>query len=207
MPTFFSDLSPLEQVMSFLADTYPGYAARYLPFALLAGGVFLAARYLWVKRTGQQFRGWNEGTRALLVCYLAALLLVVWVPYPGSPLFASWSFDFVPTLLAWAVDYSPLFPSWSVAMLILNVLLFVPVGLLLPLVLRRNTWWRVGLACLAATLAIELVQPLVDRSGDIDDVLCNLAGSAIGFGLYKLLDKLLPRFTARCRPAAQATRS
>ena len=92
-------------------------------------------------------------------------------------------------------------------MLILNVLLFVPVGLLLPLVLRRNTWWRVGLACLAATLAIELVQPLVDRSGDIDDVLCNLAGSAIGFGLYKLLDKLLPRFTARCRPAAQATRS
>lgn len=197
----------LEHFLSLITGTYFQYVVRYLPFALLAGGVFLAARYLWVKRTGQQFRGWNEGTRALLVCYLAALLLVVWVPYPGSPLFASWSFDFVPTLLAWAVDYSPIFPSWSVAMLILNVLLFVPVGLLLPLVLRRNTWWRVGLACLAATLAIELVQPLVDRSGDIDDVLCNLAGSAIGFGLYKLLDKLLPRFTARCRPAAQATRS
>ena len=197
----------LEHFLSLITGTYFQYVVRYLPFALLAGGVFLAARYLWVKRTGQQFRGWNEGTRALLVCYLAALLLVVWVPYPGSPLFASWSFDFVPTLLAWAVDYSPLFPSWSVAMLILNVLLFVPVGLLLPLVLRRNTWWRVGLACLAATLAIELVQPLVDRSGDIDDVLCNLAGSAIGFGLYKLLDKLLPRFTVRCRPAAQATHS
>lgn len=197
----------LEHFLSLITGTYFQYVVRYLPFALLAGGVFLAARYLWVKRTGQQFRGWNEGTRALLVCYLAALLLVVWVPYPGSPLFASWSFDFVPTLLAWAVDYSPIFPSWSVAMLILNVLLFVPVGLLLPLVLRRNTWWRVGLACLAATLAIELVQPLVDRSGDIDDVLCNLADSAIGFGLYKLLDKLLPRFTARCRPAAQATRS
>lgn len=195
----------LEHFLSLITGTYFQYVVQYLPFALLAGGIFLAARYLWVKRTGQQFRGWNEGIRALLVCYCAGIFQVALLP-PGPGLLFTGGYSFVPTFVQLAAGLVTIGP-WVYAMFALNTLMFVPVGLLLPFALRRNTWWRVMLICLISILAIEAVQPIVGRSGDADDLLCNLAGSAIGFGLYKLLDKLLPRFTARCRPAAQATHS
>lgn len=195
----------LEHFLSLITGTYFQYVVQYLPFALLAGGIFLAARYLWVKRTGQQFRGWNEGIRALLVCYCAGIFQVALLP-PGPGLLFTGGYSFVPTFVQLAAGLVTIGP-WVYAMFALNTLMFVPVGLLLPFALCRNTWWRVMLICLISILAIEAVQPIVGRSGDADDLLCNLAGSAIGFGLYKLLDKLLPRFTARCRPAAQATHS
>ena len=58
------------------------------------------------------------------------------------------------------------------------------------------------LNCLTSSLAIEAVQPIVGRSGDADDLLCNLAGSAIGFGLYKTMEKLFPAFVKKGRPTA-----
>jgi len=190
----------LEHFLSLITGTYFQYVVQYLPFALLAGGVFLAARYLWVKRTGQQFRGWNEGIRALLVCYCAGIFQVALLP-PGPGLLFTGGYSFVPTFVQLAAGLVTIGP-WIYAMFALNTLMFVPVGLLLPFALRRNAWWRVMLICLISILAIEAVQPIVGRSGDADDLLCNLAGSAIGFGLYKTMEKLFPAFVKKGRPTA-----
>jgi glycopeptide antibiotics resistance protein len=75
-----------------------------------------------------------------------------------------------------------------------NVLVFVPFGLLAPVVWRRaRTWGGVVLAGLVLSLGIETVQLGVSllvgyayRVTELDDVLLNVAGVLLGFGLFVL---------------------
>jgi VanZ like protein len=73
---------------------------------------------------------------------------------------------------------------------LLNTVLFVPAGFFLAVAtVRRGTWWLAlpGLALLAAySVAIEKVQlelTRLDRACDVTDVVDNVTGAALGFGL------------------------
>lgn len=72
-----------------------------------------------------------------------------------------------------------------------NVLLFVPFGFLLPLLAPRvGGRWRVVAVGAATSLCIELVQitmPGIHRA-DINDMLLNTAGVALGWFLLGLVD-------------------
>ena len=74
--------------------------------------------------------------------------------------------------------------------IILNILLFIPFGYLLPVHLPRLRWWQVILLGLAFSLTIELLQ-LITKLGyaDVDDLINNTLGAAIGFLCYKLILK------------------
>lgn len=68
----------------------------------------------------------------------------------------------------------------------LNVLLFVPLGLFLPLLWDScQSLRRTLLFALCVTLFIELSQLFTLRATDINDILTNLAGAAIGYFLAK----------------------
>ena len=74
--------------------------------------------------------------------------------------------------------------------IILNILLFIPFGYLLPTLFPRLRSWHVILLGLAFSLCIELLQ-LLTRLGyaDVDDLINNTFGAAIGFLCYKLVLK------------------
>ncbi|MBS7224590.1 MAG: VanZ family protein [Clostridiaceae bacterium] len=75
--------------------------------------------------------------------------------------------------------------------LFLNIAMFIPYGLLLPLaMLKLRHWYRTGLAVLGTTVSIEIVQYFIGRSADIDDVIMNLTGGLLGFALFTLLRRL-----------------
>ena len=69
-----------------------------------------------------------------------------------------------------------------------NVFLFLPSGIVLPLVYRRlNCFWKVVVAGAWLSLCIELLQlPFSVRSTDIDDLLLNTLGVVLGYALYAL---------------------
>ena len=78
--------------------------------------------------------------------------------------------------------------SWqSLKGMLLNILLFVPFGYLLPSLFPSKRWWQVILLGLVFSLTIELLQ-LITRLGyaDVDDLINNTLGAAIGFLSYKL---------------------
>ena len=85
--------------------------------------------------------------------------------------------------------------NWtSLEGIILNVLLFVPLGYLFPILFPHLRWWQMILFGLAFSLTIELLQ-LITRLGyaDIDDLINNPLGAVIGFLCYKLfLEKHAP---------------
>lgn len=77
---------------------------------------------------------------------------------------------------------------------ILNVLFFVPLGLLTGAAIRRKRLLEtVGLCC-GISVAIELLQ-LITRRGvcNIDDVIHNTLGCFIGYGLFLLCYKPICR--------------
>ena len=71
-----------------------------------------------------------------------------------------------------------------------NIGLFVPLGMLLPLVSRRfQSLKRVLLLGLCASLMIETIQFVLrfvgsPRAVDIDDVILNTLGAGVGFVIY-----------------------
>lgn len=70
-----------------------------------------------------------------------------------------------------------------------NVLMFIPLGFLLPLVFRGlRKWYRTVLTAAGIVAAVELLQMLfLVGACDVDDLILNLMGTAIGFGLYAAL--------------------
>ncbi len=67
----------------------------------------------------------------------------------------------------------------------LNVIMTLPFGFLFPL--TRNKRARFGVTvffCFFMSLGIELLQPCCDRSSDITDLITNVIGGALGYGLY-----------------------
>ena len=66
--------------------------------------------------------------------------------------------------------------------ILLNLVLLLPVGVLLPIMLRRPVSWRQGLCVgVVLSLAIELGQ-LVTRRGlfELDDIIHNSVGCMMG---------------------------
>lgn len=77
---------------------------------------------------------------------------------------------------------------------ILNVVLFVPLGIFLPLLWKK--WDHIGTVALTGflfSLSIELVQMFDKGITDINDLIANTVGAYIGYWIYKLLLKLLSK--------------
>ena len=80
-----------------------------------------------------------------------------------------------------------------------NILLGAPFGFLLPLIWKkRNTFWKVLLAGFWFSFAIEASQFLISRIigysyrlTDIDDILLNCTGVALGYLCYKVVLRIM----------------
>lgn len=74
-----------------------------------------------------------------------------------------------------------------------NIVLFLPLGLLLPLIARKtDSFWRILFIGLFCSALIEFIQYIersfaVYRSVDIDDVILNTLGAVLGWMLLWLL--------------------
>jgi len=76
--------------------------------------------------------------------------------------------------------------------LVLNILLFVPIGILLPLLWQRfQRWYAVVLTGAGLSLLIELSQLFTYRVTDIDDLMMNTLGALVGYISYLVFFKWL----------------
>ena len=71
---------------------------------------------------------------------------------------------------------------------ILNILLFVPIGLLVSVVLNKWRFFKVLALGISLSVSIELLQLELKKGVcNIDDVINNVAGSIIGYGLFLII--------------------
>lgn len=185
----------------FFAGTPLSYFIQVLPVAAVVGVIYGILRFRRCKNKGIPF-SWKEIIRFLFVCYLTGLVALVLTPqnlwnamwfylfygFPGSnigPLFVA-SFNFTPTILL-VLRGELILGEWVKTMLVLNFLMFVPMGIFLRLLLKKSVQkYIVGIA-LAISLAVELLQPVVGRSFDMDDIILNTLGILCGWILCFIL--------------------
>jgi len=75
-----------------------------------------------------------------------------------------------------------------------NILLFIPLGFMHPLIWKRyEVLWRTLLTGLTFSLIIELSQLFNQRITDIDDLLMNTLGTFVGWVIFRLLKKHLSK--------------
>ena len=77
---------------------------------------------------------------------------------------------------------------------IMNVVVFIPIGLLLGCVFGDIKWWKVLLMCGAFSIFIEASQFVLKRGfAEFDDVFHNVVGCMIGYGLFVGIASLVKR--------------
>ena len=98
--------------------------------------------------------------------------------------------NFIPfkTIVEYVQRYIDGYRNLSVRNLLGNFVLFMPMGVLLPCVIRKlDRFWKVTLTVLGMVVMVEIVQGILRvGSVDIDDVIFNVVGAMIGYGLIRL---------------------
>ena len=73
-----------------------------------------------------------------------------------------------------------------------NILLFIPLGFFIPIVLKnKRKLYQTALIAFGITFSVEFFQYFIGRSSDIDDIITNLLGAIIGYGIFKVSQKYL----------------
>lgn len=87
------------------------------------------------------------------------------------------------------------FDPWSFLILLGNVIMFIPIGFFVILLWRNISLKRLFFIGLLTTLFIELIQLVVGRALDIDDLLLNTLGVLLGGLFCHLLRYAAPTLT------------
>ena len=173
------------------------YAGMLRPTLILMA-IILMILILRITRTANWYRKLLISTFLIyLVCLIYATFLSRSVSdtlsYRLSLLGAAWdSFSLegglsqvLPLLIQGDFSGISLTSQRSLEGILINILIFVPLGYLLPAVFPKLRWHHVICISFAATVSIEVVQ-LFTKLGmfDLDDVLNNVIGTVVGVGIY-----------------------
>ena len=168
---------------------------QVIPITLLVGVIYAVYRCIRIKKHGKIVSWGTEIMRWLFVCYLTGLINLILVPanlwmciwanvfvgYSHSEIvFFSGDFNLVPTVIK-LITGELTIGRWVLKMLVYNFLMFVPFGFFLPFVsekINNRSIWKVAVI---VPIVVEVIQPVVGRSFDVDDLILNFAGIIVGY--------------------------
>ncbi len=159
-----------------------GAVAAFVVVLLLVIGYFVI--YKKVLHGTRRLGGLRVLWWAVFCCYMVVLIGATVLSRSN----AMWNYQRIVGLF---VSYKDAWISGTASAwrnLIINILLFVPLGFLLPLGWQRfQAFWKTCLIGLLLTVLIECFQ-LVFSFGlfELDDIFNNLLGTMIGYGFYEL---------------------
>ena len=79
---------------------------------------------------------------------------------------------------------------------ILNIILFIPLGIMLPFLWKKyNTLSETLIFGISMSLAIELLQILTYRATDINDLIANTFGAVLGYLVFRTTSCMFPSVT------------
>ena len=178
---------------------------QVIPITLLVGLLYIIFRFLKLKKSNGDINYKKESLYLIFVCYIVGLFNLVLVPRnfwdiiwynifynfnenPFAGIF-DFSYNFIPTIYKIIIGEYTL-DSWGKTMIVGNLLMFIPMGILLSLCLKSISRKDMFKYALLIPLAIEVIQLVVGRSFDIDDLVMNFLGIVIGYYIVELVKKL-----------------
>ena len=188
------------------------YRSFFFPFLVLSAiavPCWLVFRLYRLRTPGHRLSFRREILLLTFVVYLSGLATATLLPNHNSRVAAEAAvgIDIHPNLASLTCSSATL-PKGSTARAFClhnargNVMLFFPLGILIPLVWRRLRFWRGIQIAIAISVSIELVQYLSrgwsNRNADVNDVVLNGLGACLGLAFVFLL-----RLVRGTRPAVR----
>ncbi|MCL1895101.1 MAG: VanZ family protein [Clostridiales bacterium] len=172
---------------------YLGYITILLKFALweLLPVLPMMALFHFIMVRKDKKGNVKTAARHILAVYLFCLAVLAVLSITSVPDVFRLSFE--PT-----INLAP-FSDFPEGLLhdLSNILLFLPVGFLLPMLWKKFDKWQTALLCgFFFSLSIEVSQLFNSRITDIDDLLLNTAGAIIGYFIFKFVKKRAPGISA-----------
>lgn len=143
------------------------------------------------------FLGWNKGRRILSRFALFEYIGLIYCStvlfrtskdkyeYHSTPFWSYFAYD--------SVNRPDLLPEN-----IMNVVVFIPLGILLGLAFRKFHWWQVMLMGFGISFSIEALQYYFKLGiSEFDDVMHNTLGCLMGYGIYSLIHRTHEKFSKR----------
>ncbi len=162
----------------------PGWFPTFLPLALFI-------YYFYYKKTLQHKNKQDMWLHTLFFFYIFLVIDLTQAPFPVS----KEALEHIANYHSFSYSLTP-FTHVIMAQNILNILLFIPFTILLPLCFRSLKLRETLTLAFLFTLTIEITQLITSalrlnvRTFDIDDILTNFTGALIGVIIYKIVHKL-----------------
>ena len=163
---------------------YLGYEllSAWIPFSLL----ILLSGFMKRKK-GIQIAKWSYLFLFVFAIYISGVFYIT----GAGTLYQGLEYGVVLDL--GGVNLSPFYNVNTIGFF-LNILLFVPFGILVPLIWqKKNGFLPVLFSGFTFSLLIEVSQVLGYRVSDVDDLMTNTLGAVIGFFLYWIWQKCTKR--------------
>lgn len=189
------------------------YVRNMLIYAIVLLPIYIIGRFLYIKRKGRKIDWKREGILTIFSLYNIALASQTIIPNwnagietdTGDP-FIEFSLvndlshlNFIPfhTIYDFSFNSNPGVDEWSSVVLVNlvgNLVMFIPIGFLAPIIWKRLNCFRNTLILgLSVTCFIEFVQYFIGRSSDIDDVFLNTIGVLMGYYIFSFFYFLLKK--------------
>jgi len=177
------------------------YRSYFFPFLVLCATAvpcWMLFRLYRLRTSGHGLSFRREILLLIFVVYLSGLATATLIPNRNSrsAAQAAMGIDLHPNLASLTCS-SAILPRGSTAQAFClhnakgNVMLFFPLGILMPLVWKRVRFWSGIQIAIAVSVAIELVQYLSmgwsNRNADVNDVVLNVFGAFLGLAIVFLL--------------------
>ena len=159
---------------------------RAIPLALIglaAGAAILFILSRKYRRNGERFPKGQAVAVLLLPCYLCGLAAITFMNRMDG---MQMGVQLHPFLAFWEAWNNFTLQIWLNPLL--NIAMFLPLGVLLPLSVKPfRRWYWMLTAGAGTSLAIEILQYILGRGqADVDDLICNILGAMLGYCLCML---------------------
>jgi glycopeptide antibiotics resistance protein len=164
--------------------------------------LYVVFRIIYIKKRGRRVEIKKEIPPFIFFMYMVAILSQTILPMisintPGGVFPGMWRGRFVnlvpfETIKMYLTMENDSVTDWGqlpILNLLGNIGLFVPFGLLFPVVSSRHKFIYTLCAGAVFSLLIEVIQYFIGRSSDVDDLILNTAGSCVGFLLFFVIVK------------------
>ena len=181
-----------------LFDTSIKYIIQVIPFIIIVILIYSCSKYLLKKENI-----WREPIKLIFVCYFIGLIALTCVPPNfwenvwSYIIFGQEEINIIEQMFTGSFNFLPLLYKiitgkqtgglWIWTMFIGNMIMFIPLGLLLPFILKQKNFFQVIKIGTILIIFIEIVQPIFGRSFDVDDIICNILGTIIGYGIFVVI--------------------
>lgn len=182
------------------------YITNIIPYICIILPIYCIFRVNYIKRKlNGKYKVWHEVGLIALVIFLIGIISQTIIPefefYNGKIKIAEFintdRFNLVPFKIMYQTfievfRYKNI--SYFYISLLANILIFIPIGLLLPLLFEKyRNIKNTILFGIIFSLCIETTQIILPRATDIDDIILNAFGTLLGFGIFYIIKKYIPK--------------